>query len=291
MLTDFYGDNTRWFIADVIDSTPPFGLEGRVRIRIHGVHSPSTKDIPQKDLPWAQMVLPTTEGGVSGIGLTPKLSTGSLVFGVFMDGKASQIPLVIGSIPRIEYPSRIQQRLEFDTVLERVSKKDEFYQNSVSSIDEESSGIRNEETGSVQRNIRDARQAAAVKFFLSNGYTMKQCCAIVGGIKYRSKYATVYTNTDDGSIGLGGWSGQRFLDLKNFSNEWPKFSVQLAFVLYELNTTQQQANSKLISLNNLDTNQKNCQTIIARNYLKLTKTSDISAIVNEANNIYEEYIG
>jgi hypothetical protein len=228
---------------------------------------------------------------VSGLGLTPKLSVGSLVFGMFMDGMASQIPLVIGSIPRIEYPSRVQQRMEFDNVVERISKKDEFYQTSVASIDPESSGIRDEETGYIQNNIRDAREASAVKFFLSNGYSMKQSCAIVGGLKYRSKYRTVYTNTDDGSLGIGGWSGQRLIDLKNFSNEWPKFSVQLAFVLYELNTSQQQANSRLITINNLDTNQKNCQTIIARNYLKLTKSADISAVVSEGNNIYEEYIG
>ena len=51
LLSEYYGDNVRWFVADVIDSTPPFGLEGRVRVRIHGVHSPSTKDIKQSDLP------------------------------------------------------------------------------------------------------------------------------------------------------------------------------------------------------------------------------------------------
>ena len=54
--TEYYGDNTRWFIADVVDHTPPYGYEGRVKIRIHGVHNPSTREIPQNDLPWAQVL-------------------------------------------------------------------------------------------------------------------------------------------------------------------------------------------------------------------------------------------
>ena len=37
--SEFYGDNVRWFIATVIDASPPFGFEGRVKIRVHGLHS------------------------------------------------------------------------------------------------------------------------------------------------------------------------------------------------------------------------------------------------------------
>ena len=70
---EYYGDNVRWFIATVIDASPPFGFEGRVKIRIHGLHSEETYLLPQQDLPWAQCVLPTTEGGVSGIGKSPKI--------------------------------------------------------------------------------------------------------------------------------------------------------------------------------------------------------------------------
>ena len=52
---EYYGDNFRWFIATVIDVSPPYGYEGRVQIRIHGLHSSSTKDIPQGDLPLSAM--------------------------------------------------------------------------------------------------------------------------------------------------------------------------------------------------------------------------------------------
>ena len=53
--SEFYGDNVRWFIATVIDASPPFGFEGRVKIRVHGLHSPETYLLPQQDLPWANV--------------------------------------------------------------------------------------------------------------------------------------------------------------------------------------------------------------------------------------------
>ena len=32
ILSEFYGDNTRWFVATVVDASPPYGYEGRVKI-------------------------------------------------------------------------------------------------------------------------------------------------------------------------------------------------------------------------------------------------------------------
>jgi hypothetical protein len=109
-MLEYYGDNTRWFIATVVNSTPPVGYEGRVKIRIHGLHSADTIDIPEDHLPWAQCVIPVTEGGVSGIGkIVPRVLPEALVFGFFMDGKDSQIPLIFGSLPKsIEKQSEVQ---------------------------------------------------------------------------------------------------------------------------------------------------------------------------------------
>ncbi len=90
----FYGDQTRWFIGKVVDNNDPLRL-GRVRINILGIHD---NIADAGDLPWASMVLPTTEGGVS-TGFPPSLDLGAQVFGIFLDGVQSQLPLVIGSIP------------------------------------------------------------------------------------------------------------------------------------------------------------------------------------------------
>ena len=100
-MMDFYGDTVRWFIGIVVDNNDPLQLD-RVRVRIHGVHGVSTEDIDTVDLPWAQVSIPVTEGGSSGIGANCQLKVRAQVFGVFLDGKNSQLPLVLGSIPKIE---------------------------------------------------------------------------------------------------------------------------------------------------------------------------------------------
>ena len=97
----FYGDETRWFIGRVVDNNDPLYL-GRVKVRIYGIHTGSTQDIPEYALPWAQVVLPVTEEGTTGYGNNPAILPTAQVFGIFLDGKESQLPLVIGSIPKIE---------------------------------------------------------------------------------------------------------------------------------------------------------------------------------------------
>lgn len=290
-MKEFYGDSVRWFIGEVIDGSPPYGLEGRVRVRIHGVHSPSTKDIPQKDLPWCQVVLPTTEQGVSGLGQNPKLSTGALVFGMFMDGMQSQVPLILGSLPRTEHPSNIQQDVEFLTVIERASKESTFYEESVIAINPKERAIRDQEGGTIGGFVKRARRSVGIKFFLTNGYTMKQSMALISAMEFTSNFTTVNPDPETGAVGIGGWKGQRLVDLKRFSNDWDKYSTQLSFIVYELNTTQQRSNVKLLRTDTLDAAKLNCSSIIAREYLKVKKQSDIDSIVNMANNTYEEYMG
>ncbi len=94
---NFYGDQTRWFVARVVDWEDDY--KGRVKIRVLGLHSESIND---EDLPWAKCVLPTTEGGTSGIGKIPQVLNGAFVFGMFLDGKDSQLPLIFGSLPKYE---------------------------------------------------------------------------------------------------------------------------------------------------------------------------------------------
>ena len=94
---EFYGDQTRWFLGTVIDIYDPLYL-GRIRVNIFGVHD----EIKDVDLPWAQTVVPITQGGTEGRGNNIGIQEGAQVFGVFLDGPSSQMPLVLGSIPRVE---------------------------------------------------------------------------------------------------------------------------------------------------------------------------------------------
>ena len=100
-MQEYYGDNFRWFIGVVVNINDPLKLD-RVKVRIHGIHSESTVDIPDNDLPWAQVNIPVTEDGSSGLGGNSRLKNRAQVFGVFLDGKDSQLPLVLGSIPKLE---------------------------------------------------------------------------------------------------------------------------------------------------------------------------------------------
>ena len=102
--TEFYGDNTRWFIGVVKNINDPLEL-GRVQVKIFGIHEGTKEDIPDADLPYAQVVMPITEGGVKGLGNTVGLQVNARVFGIFLDGKHSQDPLVLGSLPKIEEES------------------------------------------------------------------------------------------------------------------------------------------------------------------------------------------
>ena len=106
-MTEFYGDNFRWFMGVVEEVGNDQPKLGRVKVRIFGIHG-NRAEVPISDLPYAQVLIPTTEPGVSGLGRNPLLSEGATVFGLFLDGKSAQLPLVLGSIPTIEIPS-VQQ--------------------------------------------------------------------------------------------------------------------------------------------------------------------------------------
>jgi hypothetical protein len=284
-LISYYGDNFRWFVADVIDSTPPYGLEGRVRVRIHGVHNPSTREVRQNELPWAQVVLPTTEGGVSGIGSTPRLEAGALVFGIFMDGKESQVPIVLGSLPRTEFPTAIQKSLAYDDLIDRVNPNVDFYNQSISGIDEKDSALQNESLETLLGSrTANYRRDVAIRFFLSNGYTIKQSSAIVGCISKRSStFSTTYENK--GGTGLMGWSDLRFTRLKQFTNTWWHFSSQLAFILYELNTTHVDANIRILNSDVIDPAKgKSLGSILGKFYMPIKDSYD-----SETKRIYELY--
>jgi len=262
-MIDYYGDKMRWFIADVIDASPPYGYEGRVRVRIHGIHNPSTREVKQNDLPWAQVVLPSTEGGVSGLGTSPRLEAGALVFGFFMDGKESQVPLVLGSLPRTEYPSTVQQSLAFQDLLERVNPDIDFYNLSIAALDRDDPAI-----DDLEPNLgdRDARLSASVKFFMSNNYTLKQACAIVGVINQLNFGFTLGENLVKGT-GLMMWNNERLARLKAFTGEWIRFTSQLSFILYELNTTHIEANSRILNCDVIDKSKpKNLPDILSRYY-------------------------
>lgn len=100
--TPNYTKSSSYWLGTVINVNDPLQL-GRVQVRINGIHTENTNDIPNSDLPWAHVATPTTEGGVSGIGFSTGLKPFAQVIGIFLDGLNSQAPIVLGSLSKIEF--------------------------------------------------------------------------------------------------------------------------------------------------------------------------------------------
>jgi|TARA_B110000908_G_scaffold19741_1_gene22253 hypothetical protein len=261
--SEYYGDNTRWFIATVIDASPPYGLEGRVKIRVHGLHTKSTKDIPQNDLPWAQCVIPTTEGGVSGLGRIPQLQSSALVFGIFMDGSNSQIPIVIGSLPHIELPTILQSEQALEDIGDD-TKPNSVWENIVKVFEPKDVDVQNTNIGNINGLVKQSREKATVRFFLNIGYSMSQSIAVASGLSLSSG---MRTGVNVQSQGLANWSVDRYSQLKSFSSEYTNFYTQLAFIAFELRGTQNGTNIRLIAADKLESTKGTCY-VFTRYYLE-----------------------
>ena len=264
----YYGDDNRWFLGYIINSAPPAGLEGRVKVRIIGVHNPSTNEIPEKDLPWAQVLIPTTEGGSSGIGRIPQLTKGAFVFGVFLDGSTSQIPLVLGSLPHTELPTAIQS--DRRSSLENTFNYD---QKRIQNVTIEPLYRDEEQNPGIS-----IRRQQSMKFFIDNGYKIIHAAAITGALEIASKFITYGGKANDGIANwkVDGSIGNRFSGLIRFSQgyrpavDWKLYSVQLQYVLFELRTRFNLANSKLLATDNI----KDASAAVNKYYLNSNASSD-----------------
>ena len=108
--SNFLGrDGFRWWIGQI----PPVesqdaqmnkdGWGNRSKVRIIGYHPYSLEELPDKDLPWAQVLLSTTDGtGAANYGTNHKLRPGDIVFGFFLDGDNAQVPVIMGCFGRTD---------------------------------------------------------------------------------------------------------------------------------------------------------------------------------------------
>ena len=115
MAKNFLGqDGFIWFTGVVEDRHDPMHT-GRVRVRCLGYHTHNKTDLPTEDLPWAQVMLPVTSAGISGIGQTPLgLVEGSHVIGFFRDGVAAQEPVILGSMPGLPIETATNPEINTD---------------------------------------------------------------------------------------------------------------------------------------------------------------------------------
>lgn len=106
--TNFIGrDGFRWWIGQVAPDEAQGaqndggGWGNRAKVRILGYHPYSTAELPNEDLPWAQVLLSPSDGsGAANRGKSIKLSPSDTVFGFFLDGDNAQIPVIVGVFGR-----------------------------------------------------------------------------------------------------------------------------------------------------------------------------------------------
>lgn len=237
---DYYGDQTRWFVGIAVDINDPLQL-GRVKVRIFGIHSENEADVPNKYLPWAQTVMPVTEAGSSGLGATVGIKEKAQVFGIFLDGKSSQLPLVLGSIPKFETGS---QKHNLNINPKAYGKIDLIDGSQVLTTNKP-------DTELLSGNSNVER---AYNFFISEeggGFTPPQAAAMIGNFLQESgtggdiNPSAVSAFQGEGSIGIAQWNPSpkadaRALKLKEFAASinapWNSVYAQVQWTKYELNT-------------------------------------------------------
>ena len=229
IVNQFYGDTTRWFIGTVVDTVgdPLVTPIGRVRVKILGVHD----NVDVSNLPWASVMLPSTEGGVTS-GFPPALQEGAQVFGIFLDGVQSQTPLILGSIPHLLGDPSVE---EGDG---RYQSQDYLF---------EDPG----QQGSLEPAAAPSESAETTyTFFRSIGYSDAAAKGILGNVivesaNFRPSIVSLSSGGDlDGrSFGICQWRGDRIVGpngLKQFASSRGlhpgNLTTQLKFIQYELDT-------------------------------------------------------
>ena len=110
--TNFVGkDGFRWWVGQIApanvqgeqlapkEGTPSWGR--RLKVRIMGYHPFSKADLEDKDLPWANIMIPSTSGtGGANFAVSIALRPGDVVIGFFLDGETAQQPVILGAFAR-----------------------------------------------------------------------------------------------------------------------------------------------------------------------------------------------
>jgi hypothetical protein len=226
---DYYGDYFRWFIGIVVNNKDPLKL-GRVKVRIRGIHSPSVAQTSTNDLPWAQVIVPSTEGGISGIGKMPQLQQGSQVIGFFIDGASSQLPMVIGSVHHFERKRNATGNNKEETPLDGEEPSDV------------QDGGGNDGRKIDSQDLPGGSNGEKIFNYLKKqGLTDEQAAGVIGNLTAESNLDPNALNPNDvgkPAFGLAQWRGSRYEDLIEFSNsnglDHTTLEAQLPFMMHEL---------------------------------------------------------
>lgn len=242
----FYGDDIRWWVGTVKATDPE--NQGRFKVRIHGLHSDEVED---KYLPYAQALIPTTEPGTSGLGLSPQLQPSAFVFGIFLDGKQSQLPLILGSMPHTQVPSSVQRensRSSSNFFKDGDRQTSSIYSGKVTPV------IVTDDMVALYNNGKanaDERRMILMKVLTDEGLSPRAAAGVVGNLAVESLYQGIRFNPDaakvdsvEKSYGLAQWNANvgRYQMLEKFTARqeppvpWNDFFGQVKFLVHDMKT-------------------------------------------------------
>ena len=235
-MNEYYGDNIRWFVGRIISGQDP-DEAGRFQVRIYGIHS---EEVENKYLPWAETMLPTTEGGVSGVGKIPQLKNSALVFGFFLDGMTSQSPIILGSMSHIEQPSSPQVRAAAEGGRVNLLETKNIGKEGVIVTEQQKQIYRN---GNAE--VAELR-VLVMDFLVSNGLPIKAAAGVCGNLEVESNFdpnAKLQNEIED-SGGIAQWNSKwgRWQSVEAYASELNEdpydLFLQLKFLIFDMKTNR-----------------------------------------------------
>lgn len=114
--SNFIGrDGFRWWIGQIPQTaSAPEQANGegwgfRYKVRILGYHTDNVSELPDEDLPWAGVMMPTTAGsGGGGFSQSARINQGDIVVGFFLDGDDAQIPVIMGAFGKTQFTPSLE---------------------------------------------------------------------------------------------------------------------------------------------------------------------------------------
>ena len=114
--SNFIGrDGFRWWIGQIPPTaSAPEQANGegwgfRYKVRILGYHTDNVSELPDEDLPWAGVMMPTTAGsGGGGFSQSARINQGDIVVGFFLDGDDAQIPVIMGAFGKTQFTPSLE---------------------------------------------------------------------------------------------------------------------------------------------------------------------------------------
>jgi len=213
-----------WFIGVVEDTNDPL-QQGRVRVRIHGLHSKDPLELKTSDLPWAPVLMPTNMGGFQGSGYSPSGAlAGATVMGVAMDGVPCQYPIILGVLMG----------------------------NNMADLNIPPGPFNNLDKPDLPKLKQDACEG--YNYLKSMGYSDAQAAGIMGNLIAESGLNTNAYNPaggGQGAYGLAQWRGARQTALRQYAasrgTDQSDYATQLAFIDQEFKTTEKAAGNAFSS--------------------------------------------